>query len=108
MPKKLKGNNFFQKKVSQGVGFLRFGALENPIIFARSTDYRSNYFFKHSKLRKLVKPAEKVNKAYFVNDFWYTNNRTSELDCSSKIEVTSMMKLFELAKLRSTAASEFC
>ena len=52
------------------VGIFRFLAtLENPIIFARSTEHISNYFFRHSKLRKLVKTAEKANLAYFVNDF---------------------------------------
>ena len=47
---------------------LDFGVVENPIILARSTDYRSN-FFRHSKLRKSVETAEKANLAYSVNAF---------------------------------------
>ena len=50
----------FSCESSLRVGFLHFDALENPIIFARSTDYRSNYFFRYSKLRKSVKTAEKA------------------------------------------------
>ena len=50
-----------KRLLSVSVGFLHFDALENPIIFARSTDYRPNYFFRYSKLRKSVKTAEKAN-----------------------------------------------
>ena len=57
---------------------------------------------------KSVKTAEKANLAYFVNDFGKRNNRKSELDGLRNIESTSTTKLFELAKLESTASSEFC
>ena len=49
-------------------GNFRFRRCRKPIILARSTDYRSN-FFRHSKLRKSVKTAEKANLAYSVNAF---------------------------------------
>ena len=48
------------------VRFLHFGALENPIILARSTDYRSNYFFRHSKLRKLATRRERPKSAPYL------------------------------------------
>ena len=46
------------------VEILDFGVVENPIILARSTDYRSN-FFRHSKLRKSVETAEKGELSVF-------------------------------------------